>query len=150
MSDLRKWVDSIIVELQAVRAALDADDQRPIRRCVSNARKNLQASQITAVQLMRFIDGGVLTESGCWEWTKGRQTKKRRPYGVVSVNKTMWLVHRLSYTALVEPIPDNLLVRHKCHNYACFNPFHLELGTHYDNAADEQARRKGDVINLRP
>jgi len=47
------------------------------------------------------------------------------------------MVHRLAWEAFnAEPIPDGLLVLHKCDNPKCFNPQHLFLGTQKDNMWD--------------
>lgn len=72
-------------------------------------------------------------ENGCWNWT-GVITPFG--YGHMSVGNKQQRVHRLAYKAWVGDIPDGLVVRHKCDNRKCFNPNHLELGTHKDNIQD--------------
>lgn len=88
----------------------------------------------------------IVPTDSCIEWTGAYH---KNGYGVVSLNRTLakelglgrvQFVHRASYIQNVGPIPDGLVVRHKCDNKACFNPAHLEVGTHYDNACDAVER----------
>jgi hypothetical protein len=47
--------------------------------------------------------------------------------------------HRMAWRLTYGPIPDGLIVRHRCTggpNRWCCNPAHLRLGTHKDNSAD--------------
>lgn len=86
------------------------------------------------------------TPRGCWEF---RGPKHRQGYGRIKINNTAELVHRLAYEAWVGPIPEGLIVRHKCDNPPCINPEHLETGTHKDNSDDKiergrQAARSGE------
>lgn len=49
--------------------------------------------------------------------------------------------HRIAWEHHNGPIPDGLIVRHKCDNPPCVKIEHLELGTHQDNFDD--ARNRG-------
>lgn len=44
--------------------------------------------------------------------------------------------HRAAYEMFKGEVPDDLVVRHMCHNKTCVNPDHLEIGTHQDNMND--------------
>ncbi|MGH7024521.1 MAG: HNH endonuclease signature motif containing protein [Caulobacteraceae bacterium] len=48
--------------------------------------------------------------------------------------------HRLAWELANGPIPDGLLILHKCDNPVCCNPDHLFLGTAADNHADCAAK----------
>lgn len=68
--------------------------------------------------------------SGCWEWTA---VKTRDGYARVTWKGKSFAGHRVSYSALVGPIPDGLELDHKCRNKACVNPAHLEPVTRLEN-----------------
>lgn len=85
--------------------------------------------------------------SNCWLWTG---VTRGMGYGMVALRRVdgkqpREMAHRLSWQLANGPIPDGLLVLHRCDVPACVNPEHLFLGTTKDNAQD--ALRKG---RLRP
>lgn len=73
----------------------------------------------------------------CWEWAG---TCGAGGYGVLAVDHRTHKAHRLAYETWVGPIPEGMVVRHKCDNPPCINPEHLELGTPKDNARDREER----------
>jgi predicted XRE-type DNA-binding protein len=63
------------------------------------------------------------------------------------------LAHRLAYQLYRGPIPNGMLVCHRCDVPSCVNPDHLFIGTHKDNIADciQKDRRRdqrGEKNNL--
>lgn len=85
----------------------------------------------------RLLRNLVKTET-CWFW-RGHRDGYRLMSG--GAGKKMVLAHRLSYELHHGPIPEGMVVMHKCDVPACVNPDHLEVGTYQDNALD--AIRKG-------
>jgi len=79
----------------------------------------------------------VVTPTGCHEWTASRtpggygQIARRGEGGT-----RLLLAHRAQWQRLVGPIPNGLIVMHKCDNPPCINIEHLRLGTHQDNMDD--------------
>ncbi len=78
--------------------------------------------------------------TGCWEWVGSLNSDGYGRLRAGNRDGHRWLAHRLAYHLLVEPIPDGLMVRHKCDNPPCCNPSHLELGTNADNMRDRNER----------
>jgi hypothetical protein len=73
-------------------------------------------------------------EDDCWEWTGNHHSQG---YGKVSISHTQTkLAHRVAWELTYGPIPEGMIVRHKCRG-KCVNPRHLELGTDADNARDK-------------
>lgn len=85
---------------------------------------------------------------GCWIWTARINEKG---YGHFMINSTSPAkAHRISYQIHFGPIPDGMLVLHKCDNKACVNPSHLYLGTHHDNMNDIACGNKRRSLHGKP
>lgn len=74
----------------------------------------------------------------CWIWI-GSKTMKGYPQFIIGGRKVS--VHRWAYQHFAGPIPDGMLVCHKCDIPNCVCPDHLFLGTIDDNQKD--MARKG-------
>ena len=81
----------------------------------------------------RMYSHVTVAASGCHEWN-GYRTYQG--YGKTSLGSKAIRAHRLSWILQVGPIPDGLLVLHKCNNPSCVNIEHLYVGTKRDNAFD--------------
>lgn len=78
----------------------------------------------------------------CWEWTAGRLPLG---YGVIHVTlapgeRRTLKAHRVAWELHNGPIPEGLVVCHRCDNPPCCNPAHLFVGTLSDNAKDAAAK----------
>ena len=66
----------------------------------------------------------------CWEWVGPLHGGG---YGHKYYRGRFWSTHRLVWSALVGPIPDNMDIDHLCRNRQCCNPDHLEVVTRSTN-----------------
>lgn len=92
-------------------------------------------------------------ETGCHNFAGyvGKKYGGIGGYGRFGFSKKQYQAHRVAWTIVNGPIPDNLLVLHRygCNNRACVNPEHLYLGTHADNMNDmirKNRERKGGIV----
>jgi len=76
----------------------------------------------------------------CIEWSglKDREGYGETPRRIRSTGRRR--VHRWAYELFYGPIPQGLLVMHRCDNPSCINPTHLTVGTNQDNQRDCAAK----------
>jgi hypothetical protein len=119
---------------------LDADaeiDIKPNRRHRAN-------DEITAELFWQRI----MKPVGCWLYTGAKESNGygylQNPFG----DKPKFLTaHRAAWIYANGPIPEGMLVLHRCDVRSCINPEHLFLGTHSENATDKAVKgRAGAVI----
>lgn len=70
------------------------------------------------------------TDTGCWAWTAATNGKG---YGLISIDGSAKLAHRVVYMELAGPIPDGMTIDHVCRNKRCVNPAHLDVVTVAEN-----------------
>lgn len=89
-----------------------------------------------------------VTESGCWLWLNFCYSSHNAldGYGQLRVNGVLTSSHRFSWEIHNGPIPDGMIICHKCDTPSCVNPDHLFLGTLSDNMQD--AMQKGRFLGV--
>lgn len=77
--------------------------------------------------LRERIEARVIKTDHCWFWTAA---VNRNGYGLIGVtvdgHRKTRLAHRVSYEAFIGPIPDGMVLDHRCRNRACVRPDHLD------------------------
>lgn len=85
--------------------------------------------------------------SGCWLW----EGAPVNGYGwICAPTKGSRFAHRASYQTFVGPVPEGLMICHKCDVKLCVNPAHLYAGTAKNNFDDWVSRAGGSLPKGRP
>jgi hypothetical protein len=69
-------------------------------------------------------------EGECWVWTKSRTANG---YGTARFEGHGTTAHRVVYTLVKGPVPDDKDLDHLCRNRLCVNPDHLEIVDRREN-----------------
>jgi hypothetical protein len=122
--------------------------RRPMRRRVSflrfQGKHSIKGPRMTIphpfdlYDVARFFSKvDVKNEFECWPFEGHKQYQG---YGQFAAIGQSFYAHRFSYVLFNGPIEPDIVVRHKCDNPSCVNPYHLETGTHQDNMRDRNIR----------
>lgn len=80
-------------------------------------------------------------EGDCLVW---QGVRLRGRHGLVGVKRNgKWrtlYTHRVAWEATYGPVPEGMVVCHRCDNPPCVNPEHLFVGTQRDNLNDMRAK----------
>lgn len=87
-------------------------------------------------RFLRKVDQG--DPDDCWPWLAATAESGHGRFSIAPGDLVN--AHRFAWALANGPIPDDVVVRHRCDNPPCCNPGHLELGTQLDNIADMHRR----------
>ncbi len=89
------------------------------------------------------------SDNGCWLW---RGYLKPNGYGTIGRNGASAYTHRVAWEVANGPVPDGMMVLHRCDVRNCVRAEHLFLGTCQDNHDDMDAKgrrvigdRRGEI-----
>lgn len=103
--------------------------------------------KIHQVVINAFFDRVQKTED-CWLWAGAKSGTEG--YGMLRVCKHPLSAHRLSWEIHNGPIPDGMVICHKCDTPDCVNPDHLFTGTQSDNIQDSVAKGRHSSVTQNP
>jgi hypothetical protein len=85
---------------------------------------------------------------GCWLWTGAVSDTG---YGSIHADddRRVLAAHRVAYELAYGPIPDGMMIDHRCHVRACVNPAHLRAATAKQNQENRQGARPGSISGER-
>lgn len=88
--------------------------------------------------IARFWKKVIKNSDGCWEWAASHIGG----YGTFSIKEKSVYAHRVAFIIQNGPIPDGLVVCHKCDNKGCVRGDHLFSGTFKQNTEDAISKRR--------
>jgi len=82
----------------------------------------------------------VIDHNGCWI---SNLKPEKDGHIRIMINYTRYVLSRLSLSVFhnIDYFDNSTLARHKCNNPACFNPEHVQAGSHSDNMMDSVAAK---------
>lgn len=85
----------------------------------------------------------------CWEWLGHKSSTTG--YGKKQYYSKTMLAHRWVWEQLLGPIPQGMVINHKCSNRRCVNPFHLEVVSQAENCRHGNGCKltKNQVIEIK-
>lgn len=86
-----------------------------------------------------------INADGCFLCTSHKRRVIKGDYETTRVKRygRYMLLHRWIFEEMHGPIPDNMVILHKCDNSLCINPEHMELGTQKENMQDMKRKGRG-------
>lgn len=92
----------------------------------------------------RLVKRSRVTKSGCW-------VTETRKYSQVSIRNWPFLGHVVAWRLFRGDIPDDLELDHfECQYPPCWNPWHVDPVTHYENMARHHEQKFGQREALPP
>jgi hypothetical protein len=79
----------------------------------------------------------------CWVWTGTTKERFGLRYGYFYANGKNVRAHRLAAEMKHGPIPEGMVVCHRCDNPPCVRPDHLWIGTRSENQTDMWLKGRG-------
>jgi hypothetical protein len=73
----------------------------------------------------------------------------RKGYGVIMLNRKQIGTHRAAWELTNGPVPQGMVIDHKCHNPACCNPAHLHPVSQKQNIENHSGPSRANTSGVR-
>lgn len=79
----------------------------------------------------------------CWEWKQDAPVAGRDNRPTFTFGGRRMLAYRVTYELMIKAdLDSDTILRHRCDNKMCCNPYHLDEGTHQQNMDDMKERER--------
>lgn len=105
-------------------------------------------ADVSPITIARFWSKVAVAAShlDCWPWQGAVNGNGYGNFRMPEFGRHNFSAHRVAYRLVKGDWPDEgLVVRHKCDNPICVNPYHLEHGTVADNMRDMVERGRQTI-----
>lgn len=79
---------------------------------------------------------------GCWLWMGGKSDSGYGRFGLGTRKDGIAIAHRVAWELINGPIPEGMLLLHRCDTPSCVNPGHLFLGSQQENMMDCHQKKR--------
>jgi len=86
-----------------------------------------------------WIKVDIKDTNSCWNWLANINNQG---YGRFNIDGRLYSSHRVAWEITNGPIPEDMMILHRCDNKLCCNPAHLYCGTQKDNMQDRSIRNR--------
>lgn len=125
------------LDLSTIVLLRGSHDNRNQGVCLLEKRERNPDGTFAGTPIARRFASKLRPDGDCLVFTGSRNEDG---YGSISVGGRMVKTHRLAWELIIGPIPDGMVVCHRCDNPPCCYVDHLFLGTVADNNADRHIK----------
>lgn len=139
--------------MQSTKICSSEDCERPARArglCAGHYQQQRKGQELrplrSQITLEQRFWSKIRKTPDCWVWTAATDSDG---YGQVKVDGRYRRAHRVAWEMTNGPIPDGMVIDHRCGNPSCVNPDHLRATTHSQNMQHRTGANKNNLSGVR-
>lgn len=139
--------------MQFTKICSSEDCERPARArglCAGHYQQQRKGQELrplrSQITLEQRFWSKIRKTPDCWVWTAATDSDG---YGQVKVDGRYRRAHRVAWEMTNGPIPDGMVIDHRCGNPSCVNPDHLRTTTHSQNMQHRTGANKNNLSGVR-